>query len=514
MRMRGGWTRWMLLVLVAVGLAVGALVFANRGGAEPPGPALALGTTNLDLGQVLPGDHVLKSISLENTGSKPLVVRARTSNPVLRADLSTARILPDTKGTLRIDLSTQTWDPEGPFAELVLLYSNDPTKPLSTITVHGKLAAPFTWTPKIPSVPLLQPGGKPIVLVHVIPKGAGSIGPLSVTSMVPFTQASAVPDGRGFRVELTVQPDAPLGPLIGVVQVETFDPKLPEFEIPIRTQVVHNLILNPFQFDFGLVRSGASVKATAGIEVRKGQTVDIVRVDPHVPAATQVEVHRHGVNSLITLRIPLVPHRWSLAGYVNVYTSDPKQPVVQIPVVGTVWMPKPFAQAAREGSDAGLYGALRSALFIGENTLSPGRIVATVLGGVRDQRSVSLLLRALHDSEWYVRQRAIDTLGFLKAASAFNQVRAAVTQDDQAEVRRAAIAALVRIGGDRALPSLILALGDDDSFVRDDAATLLGQLGDPRAIPALEAARNDPDSLVRQDARKALAALRSSSPAP
>jgi hypothetical protein len=220
------------------------------------------------------------------------------------------------------------------------------------------------------------------------------------------------------------------------------------------------------------------------------------------------------VNSLITLRVPSVPKRWSLAGYVDVFTSDPKQPVLQVPVVGTIWVPRPFEFAAREGNDRGLSQSLRSALLIGEDTLPPAKIVATVLGGVRDQRSVSLLLSAAHDPEWYVRQRAIDTLGFLQARSAFAAVRSAVTDDEQGEVRRAAIAALVRIGGKQALPSVVLALGDDDSFTRDDAARLLGELGDARAIPALEAARDDPDSLVRSSVNAALATLEGSSPTP
>jgi hypothetical protein len=499
------------VVIVAVGL------IADHGdnGTQSSGP-LSVQTTHLALGTLVPGEHVVKTLSLRNTGDKTLHVRLRTSDPVIRASLSHPSIGPGRQVTLSVQFRPDSWDGEGAFAESVFLYSSAPAQPLVKIGVQGVLKAPFTWQPKVPVGQPMEPGGKPWVLTHVSPGGSQPLGPIAVTSRVPYTYARAVPNGRGYDITLSAQPGAPLGPAIGEVVVDTFNPSLPQFEVPVRTTVVHNLLVNPYSFNLGFVESGHSATASVRIQVRKGHHVRVLGAQAHVPAATIVSVSRGSVNSRITLRIPSVPRGFSLNGYVNVFTSDPSQPVLEVPVMGAVWMPKPFREAAKKGSDDALYDSLKAVFLMGQDKVTSSQVVSEVLGGVRDQRAVTLLLRAMRDANWYVRQRAVNVLGYIHATSAISEIRSAVLFDPQSDVRDAAELALVQLEGDKALPELLLALRDNDDYVRDDAATLLGKLGDPRAVPALLAAQNDPDPLVRQLVQKALTGIdkASSSPTP
>jgi HEAT repeat protein len=190
-----------------------------------------------------------------------------------------------------------------------------------------------------------------------------------------------------------------------------------------------------------------------------------------------------------------------------VYTDHPTEPIVQVPVEGWVWAKQPFDRAAAEGDDAGLLALIKAALFRDEQQLSTEAFLTKILGGVRDNRAVSLLLRALADNNLAIQPRIIKILGFLQSRRALEPIRRAVTDDSDFYVRLAATAALVRIAGREALPEVVLALQDDDHWVREDAAWLLIELGDPQAIPALARALEDEHEDVREAAREALEAL-------
>lgn len=480
------------------------------GGDSDSAPGLALESSVYELGTLVPGQRTIRSLPLRNPGSKTLVVRTvRTSNSQLTAEVVPTRLRPDERGTLELDFHSSTWDTEGPFESFILLYSNDPEEPLVKVTVRGSLESPIAWKPKIPLVPSLR-RGMTFDLVHVEAGDSKTDpGPLRVESFVPFATAEAIREGPGaYRVVLKIDPAVPFGPLLGWVRIQTRNPEQPEVDVPVRSTVVGNLRTNPYQLDFGLVREGRAATAAVTLLTRPGHNVHVVTVEPHLPAKVDVSVRRRGGNSLISVRVPSAPRRWSLAGYLNVYTDDPLQPVFQVPVVGWVWTPKPFERGAADGTDAGLYELLKGALYSGEDQLPPEDVARQVLGGGRDPRAVALLLRAQKDDNWYVRQRATDVLGAVEARQALGAIRAAVTDDVDSDVREAAANALVRMEGKAALPQLLLALQDDDDFVRFDVAKLLGPLGDKRAIPALlRAAKSDPESDIRAAARRSLKAL-------
>jgi HEAT repeat protein len=69
--------------------------------------------------------------------------------------------------------------------------------------------------------------------------------------------------------------------------------------------------------------------------------------------------------------------------------------------------------------------------------------------------------------------------------------------DAEDKVREAAASALGQIVDPRAVPALVMALGDRSSGVRENAAQSLGLISDPRATEALVTAMRDDGSNVR-----------------
>jgi len=75
------------------------------------------------------------------------------------------------------------------------------------------------------------------------------------------------------------------------------------------------------------------------------------------------------------------------------------------------------------------------------------------------------------------------------------------------EVRKAAAAALGRIGDVRAVEPLVAALQDEDDWVGGQAALALGSTGDPRAVSPLIAALREGQRLTRSAAADALGSI-------
>ncbi|MDD5678798.1 MAG: HEAT repeat domain-containing protein [Kiritimatiellae bacterium] len=110
---------------------------------------------------------------------------------------------------------------------------------------------------------------------------------------------------------------------------------------------------------------------------------------------------------------------------------------------------------------------------------------AQELGRIGDPGSIKALLGALKDSEYPVRRNAIYALGWLQAKEAVPALLALAAQTPDICTKRRVVEALGLIGDRDAVDTLLAALKDSDRFVRQNAILSLGWLGDPRAVAPL-----------------------------
>lgn len=147
------------------------------------------------------------------------------------------------------------------------------------------------------------------------------------------------------------------------------------------------------------------------------------------------------------------------------------------------------------------------------------RAVARALGELGDARATSSLLLALRDPNLDVRVEALAALGQLGDATSVLAIAPLVEPPHPAPLRRAALAALARLGTDRALGVLASALAYDDeapngqtpardalvSAGRKAVPVLLTTLGSARSERALAAAALALGSLGAVEAREPIA---------
>jgi hypothetical protein len=239
---------------------------------------------------------------------------------------------------------------------------------------------------------------------------------------------------------------------------------------------------------------------------RSDRDIDVLRAEAKLPVPADVQVTREGKNLKVVTRIEGAPAFTRLFGEIELHTDNPDEPLVKLPVFGGVLAAHPFDQARAGADDPRFLAIVKDALFRGER-IPADRFFSDVLGGVRDDRAVDVLIRALDEGDLETRMRAVELLAAFKTPKVLDRFRLAITDDPEEFVRRRAVIAYADALGKAAVPAVLLALQDNEAWVREDAATYLGKLGDPRAIPALRAASNDPDADTRTAVREALISL-------
>ncbi|MCZ8242022.1 MAG: HEAT repeat domain-containing protein [Microcystis sp. LE19-131.1A] len=133
----------------------------------------------------------------------------------------------------------------------------------------------------------------------------------------------------------------------------------------------------------------------------------------------------------------------------------------------------------------------------------PKRFKVELLGLTKSNQVVNELLKALEDSDWYVRRNAVEALAKIGTETAIAGLLKALEHSDW-YVRRKAAEALGKIGSETAIPELLKALEDSDWYVRGKAAFALGKIGSETAIAGLLKALEDFYEDVRGNAAFAL----------
>ena len=133
------------------------------------------------------------------------------------------------------------------------------------------------------------------------------------------------------------------------------------------------------------------------------------------------------------------------------------------------------------------------------------RVYATMaLVKIDGERVAESLINALKYGDRWMREGAAYALGEIGDTRVVEPLLITAIVDRAKDVCEAAVEAIGKIGGERAIEFLITALEDEDKDMRKAAAYALGEIGDKRAIESLMKALSDEDGGVRKAATRAL----------
>jgi hypothetical protein len=303
-------------------------------------PLVEVAKPSLDLGEAPQGKAIPGTIEVKNNGEGPLDV-------VIRPDCNCFHVPAPAHvpahGSLRIGFAVDTTQYIGRHDKVLLLVSNDPLRPNIQIPVTFRSRPPFR---------LVRPGGDNLVVPatggaydlylfggddSLSPKSAKLDGVPGKVTFAPWSGTLADPDmqegpleRKGWKLHVQIPPTLPAGRAPGVLSIVTASPKIRTIQYSFTAQ--KGIIPLPEMTYFGDVVKGA--KASFFVS-RPNAPFKIVSVDAGPFKATWRD-SKGGWEYVIELTYPGGAAKGEFLTPIRVRTDDPKQPLVEALVSGTI----------------------------------------------------------------------------------------------------------------------------------------------------------------------------------
>ena len=108
-------------------------------------PQISVAESNLEFGDVVNGDVVVRKISVQNKGQGDLIIEAvSTSCGCTQAAIEPMTILPGSNGTLTVEFDSGAHGPEltGELIRQVFIATNDPEQPETVLELAANILPP------------------------------------------------------------------------------------------------------------------------------------------------------------------------------------------------------------------------------------------------------------------------------------------------------------------------------------------------------------------------------------
>jgi HEAT repeat protein len=153
-----------------------------------------------------------------------------------------------------------------------------------------------------------------------------------------------------------------------------------------------------------------------------------------------------------------------------------------------------------------IIGAGETAMELVKTTKDPDAkwMAIRILGNLRYERAIPLLLESLSDPHHYARSNAARALGDMKVAAAAKPLTELLQKENNGGVIQQASLALANLGCTDALPALKRAAKHEDVQTRMWVLQAVGRLGAKRDVPFLAGYLEDPSESVQGAAAQAI----------
>jgi hypothetical protein len=293
-----------------------------------------------DFGKVEQGEQVTHLFRFTNQGGQDLRIESvKTSCGCTAAVISAEVISPGGEGTISATFDTTRF--AGEKAKSISVYSNDPLQPVTTLTLQGEITIEVAADPPQLYFGRLRRGEGKTATIEVLSDMTKGIAILKVENSHPAVSLRAEDlqkEGRqGKKLYVTLKQDVPLGRFNDQITVTTTSPKKPTVIIPVFGSIEGDLLVQPPQVSFGVVRQGEGKTQEVSIKNRAKKPVHLLRVQSSVadviPELTSV---KDGAEYRLTISAKAESKPGRIQGEVQVFTDHPEEKVLTIPLYGMV----------------------------------------------------------------------------------------------------------------------------------------------------------------------------------
>ena len=205
-------------------------------GAALAAPELAVDQPVHDFGTVVQGKKVDHIFKFRNRGDATLnVARVRTSCGCTAANVTSKALPPGGKSELKVTFDSGGFG--GNISKLIYIETNDPQKPVTTLTLKGNVAEEISVTPRQLNFGSVKTNASKEIIVTVTNQGGKALKLTGVTSPLPQvkikTGKSNLKPGETTTLSVTVTPRAEDRYLSGYLTIATDNAARKEIVIPL-----------------------------------------------------------------------------------------------------------------------------------------------------------------------------------------------------------------------------------------------------------------------------------------
>jgi hypothetical protein len=304
------------------------------------GPRIVFPEPVYDFGTVEQGERVTKLFRFTNQGTRDLRIESVKSSCGCTAAVISADVIPPgQEGTISATFDTSNF--LGEKVKTIAVYSNDPLQPVTTLTIQGEITVEVAADPPQLYLGRLRRGEEITRTVEILYDAQKPITITKVEHSHPAVRVHAEElekDGKkGKKLFVTITKAVGLGRFNDQIIVTTTSPKRPSIVIPVFGSIEGDVLIQPPQVSFGVVRSGESKTQEVSVKSRAAKSVHVLRVESGVPGVgADLTPLKEGEEYLITLRLNGEKPPGRIQGEIRVFTDHPEEQTLTIPLYGMV----------------------------------------------------------------------------------------------------------------------------------------------------------------------------------
>lgn len=341
-----------LIVTLTLLMALSATAaMAQATAAAPKAPRMTVVEPVKDFGTVAKGDKLTYNFLIKNTGTADLeIIAARPACGCTVAEFDKI-IKPGKTGKVVANVDTTSFS--GPIAKGVTIETNDPATPSAQVTIHA-IVKPYVdahpagfvryqllqGDAETQSITLYSEETEPFQIVKIeAPQDWIKVAYKKADTMI---ETAGRPGQAQYKLNVTVGgPDAKVGPLAEKIRVITNSKHQPDYWISVTGVIRPTFRVEPTGVNFGEVAPSDSAATRSvvvrSMDIKKPEAFVVTRAEsslPGVKAAVKPGANKGEFE--VTLQVDKNARVGDLDGNVKIYTSDKINPVVTVPVKGTV----------------------------------------------------------------------------------------------------------------------------------------------------------------------------------
>lgn len=329
----------LIVAMITIVAAPALAADASRAKAVAPEPVK-------EIGGVAKGEKITHDFVIRNEGTAPLEiteVRASCGCTVAEYDKT---IAPGAAGKVHVAVDTTTF--AGPITKGVTVFTNDPDNPQIELTVKASVQPAISVKPGYARYIIVQGEEKQGTIEQTLWASDGApLEILKAESPYPFLKVSfreATPgeqaaEGKGkqWRVQMTLDRDAPVGALAEYVRVTTNHPKQKLVEIPVSGFVRPVITVTPPLADFGQIELKEPFRRALIVKAYSTDPIKVTGVEGNLKGIdTQLEPVQEGREYQIRVTLNPAIGKGPFNGKLTIHTDSPKKPVLEVELKGTV----------------------------------------------------------------------------------------------------------------------------------------------------------------------------------